>query len=87
MRRQGQFTDSGVNPLMQQKNLYQPQQMSGNAYSAQDPMRPADAHYSGASWPPEGQWHRDRDSGKDPNNFLFTLLDTLKASSTVVSAG
>jgi hypothetical protein len=69
MRRQGQYIDSGMNPMMQQQNIYPRQQLSGSAHSMQDPMRPADAHYSGASRPVEGQWHRDHDSGNDPNKI------------------
>ncbi|XP_078159750.1 ubiquitin carboxyl-terminal hydrolase isoform X4 [Carex rostrata] len=75
MRRQGQYTESGVHPMLQQQQQqqqqhpYPPQQLSGNAYSTQDPLWPADSHY-GSSWPAEGQWHRDRDSAKDPNNKI-----------------
>ncbi|KAF3331619.1 hypothetical protein FCM35_KLT03025 [Carex littledalei] len=70
MRRQGQYTDSGVNPMLQQHHPYPSQQLSGNAYSTQDPLWPSDARYSGSSWPAEGQWQRDRDSAKDPNNKI-----------------
>lgn len=70
MRRQGQYTESGVHPMLQQQHPYPPQQLSGNAYSTQDPLWPADSHYSGSSWPAEGQWHRDRDFAKDPNNKI-----------------
>ncbi|KAJ1698889.1 hypothetical protein LUZ63_007401 [Rhynchospora breviuscula] len=42
MRRQGQFPDAGPNPMMQQQLAYTHQQLSGSAYSTQDPLRPAD---------------------------------------------
>ncbi|KAJ3699388.1 hypothetical protein LUZ61_003093 [Rhynchospora tenuis] len=46
MRRPGQFPDAGANPMMQQQLPYLHQQLSGNAYSTQDPLRPADGQIS-----------------------------------------
>uniref|UniRef100_A0A6V7QSY3 Uncharacterized protein n=1 Tax=Ananas comosus var. bracteatus TaxID=296719 RepID=A0A6V7QSY3_ANACO len=74
MRRQGQYADPGMNPMVaaqiqQHMSAQRLQQLSGNSqYSGRDPMQPGEDHHYNLS-KMEGQWQWHRDGSKDSSEL------------------
>lgn len=74
MRRQGQYADPGMNPMVaaqmqQHMSAQRLQQLSGNSqYSGRDPIQPGEDHQYNLS-KMEGQWQWHRDGSKDSSEL------------------